>query len=298
MNTQHTRVFLIAALALIATPGFAEDDRGYSFFMALGQQHVTYKEEPSILPVKTDVSVTNPLIITGALYPVTADLLVSLDAETTFAADTTTEQWKATGAQFAGTALTNSTLQENQFKLQQTGTRLLAHYRLHKKWFVLTGPAFRTQTFKRFSFEPGPDNATTVLENQVVEESSSEILWQLGAALESEQLRDSRVHYGFRFYTAVPLWREVENTLIPGRTFPEKSGQDWTLEGRYSFAVFPNVHVGAWAQYSLSKRDSQKACVPFAGSNNPICGMNQAQAELPKSELRSGAYGLEVLWKL
>lgn len=294
---RHAALLLLTSLTSLVHAE-ADDQRGYSFFMALGQQRLHYEEKASILPVKTAADVTNPLLITGALYAISDDLLVSLDAEATFAADTTTEQWKATSNNFAGTPLTSNVLQEDQFKLQQSGTRLLGHYRLQDHWFLITGPAFRSQTFKRFGFQAGVDNATNIMSSQVVEESSSEILWQLGLALESEQLKDSKTHYSARLYTGMPLWREVENTLITNHTFDATSGRDWVFEGRYSYAVHPKIHVGAWAQYSISERGSQKTCIDSPGGNSAACGVNQSQAELPKSELRGLGYGVELLWKL
>jgi len=300
MSNDRIKFFALLLMSSLTSIAHAEtgDPRGYSFFMALGQQRLHYEEKASTLPVKTSVDVTNPLIITGALYAVSDDLLISLDAEATFAADTTTEKWKATSNNFAGTPLTNNILQEDQFKLQQSGTRLLGHYRLQDHWFLITGPAFRSQTFKRFGFQAGVDNATNIMSSQVVEESSSEILWQLGVALESEQLKDSKTHYSARLYTGIPLWREVENTLITSHTFDSTSGQDWVLEGRYSYAVHPKIHVGVWGQYSLSTRGSQKTCIAALGGNSAACGVNQSQAELPKSELRGLGYGIELLWKL
>lgn len=172
--------------------------------------------------------------------------------------------------------------------MQQSNTQLLGYYRLYEHGFFITGPAFRSQTFKRYGFSNGPDNATTIPANQVVEESSSEILWQLGVALESEQLRNSKSHYSTRFYTAKPVWREVENTALPDKTFSGNGGYDVTLEGRYSYAVLPVIQLGGWAQYSYSKR------------NGEIIAINDGahHAELPDSVLTGFAYGLELLWKL
>lgn len=294
------RWIVLPSFALMSAAAFGESEasRGYSFFMAIGQQKLNYSESPSILSVKTEVDATNPLLITGALYALSNNLLFSLDASTTFAADTTTEKWKATSATFGNTPLTNSLLQENQFKLQLTETKLLAHYRIRDHWFVITGPAFRSQTFKRFDFRPGPDNATNIPDNQVVEESASEILWQLGAALESEQLKDAKTHYSVRAYAAKPIWREVDNTLISSYTFDEAGGHDIVLEGRYSYAVHPQIHVGVWGQYLYSERDAQKTCINYSGANSSACGINRAQAELPESELKAISYGVELLWKL
>ena len=294
------RWIMLVALALLNSVASGEErgDRGYSFFMAIGQQKLNYQETPKILPAKTEVDVTNPLLITGALYALNDSLLFSLDASTTFVADITTEKWKATAATFGNSPLTSSLLQENQFKLQLTETKLLAHYRLHEHWFAITGPAFRSQTFKRFDFQPGPDNATHIPANQVVEESASEILWQLGAALESEQLKNKEAHYSVRAYAAKPLWREIDNTLISSHTFDDTGGYDVAIEGRYSYALDSRMHVGVWGQYLYSERDAQKTCINYSGANSSACGVNRAQAELPESELKGVSYGIELLWKL
>lgn len=291
-------IFAGACICACAAHATEAESRGFSFFMALGQQHLNYEETSGILPVETSVDVDNPMLITGALYALDDCWLFSLDATTTFAPDTTTEKWQATTDNFAGTPLTSSELQRNQFKLQQTDTRLLAHYRVHEQWFAITGPAFRTTTFKRFAFRAGPDNATTIIDGQVVDESTSEILWHVGVALESEQVRNSRSHYSLRLYGGVPVWREVENTLLTSHVFDDTNGYDLTLEARYSYAVHPHVHVGLWGQYIVSERDSQKSCTQNTGANSPVCGAGHSQVELPESSLRGLGYGIELLWKL
>ena len=95
-------------------------------------------------------------------------------------------------------------------------------------------------------------------------------------------------HYSARLYMGKPIWREVDNTALPNKTFNGTGGYDMTLEGRYSYAVLPNVHLGLWGQYSYSKRDSETTTIN-GGAN---------RAELPESTLAGFAYGLEMLWKL
>ena len=291
---------LACLLACVSLPSHAEDNRGYSYFMGLSKQTLSYQETASILPIKTHAAISSPLLVTGGLFPMTANVLLSLDAASTFAGQGTTETWSATSSTLQGAPLSNATLQTNQFKLQQTRTNLLVHYRLGGQWFGIAGPAFHSQTFKRYSFQAGPDNATNIIAGQVIDESSSEIQLQLGIAFESENLRYTASHTALRLYVAKPLWRSVENTLVPNATFAGTSGFDAVVEGRYSLAVRDKLHIGFWAQYLRSVRGSDKQCIADASRNGNVgvCGVNRSQAELPKSTLTSQAYGLELLWKI
>ncbi|HEX3140151.1 MAG TPA: hypothetical protein VHQ87_08860 [Rhizobacter sp.] len=51
-----------AAAAAAQTPApAASDDRGFSYFMGIGAQRLTYREHPSIVPAESKAQVTNPL---------------------------------------------------------------------------------------------------------------------------------------------------------------------------------------------------------------------------------------------
>ena len=119
--------------------------------------------------------------------------------------------------------------------------------------------------------------------NTTVEESASEVMGTVGMALESGPLRGQAVHYGLRAALGVPLWRRVENTSQPQATFDGTRGWDLAVEGRYSLAVMPNVHLGAWGKWALSSRGAQTRGTTL---------------ELPASRLQSLAAGVELLWKL
>ena len=293
--TRLTRLASLASLASLAlcTAGAAHaqtsapnlsqpDDRGFSFFMGMGAQRLTYRETSSILPVESKARVTNPLLITGAVYAVTPDVLFALDAESTFAPETVTEEWRATVSSFEGNPVNDPLLQTNRFSLQETKTKLLGHYRLHSQWFALGGAAFQSQSFKRYGFVANPANPWLSVTDHTVEESASEVMLTGGVALESERVRNTGSHYSLRATVAVPVWRRLENTGFPAHTFDGTKGYDVALAGRYSLAVVPNVHVGLWGQWSYSERDSQV----------------QGNVELPKSTLTGLAAGIEFLWKL
>ncbi|HET7795172.1 MAG TPA: hypothetical protein VFL64_17445 [Rhizobacter sp.] len=273
----------LAAQAQTSTPApAAGDDRGFSFFMGMGAQRLTYRETPSILPVESEARVTNPLLITGAVYAVTPDVLFALDAESTFAPRTVTEEWTATASSIGGVPVNNPLLQTNRFSLQETKTKLLGHYRLSGAWFALGGASFQTQSFKRYGFAAGPDNIVALPADRTVEESASEVLLLGGVALESERVRNTGSHYSVRATVGVPVWRRLENTAFPNYSFDGTKGYDLALAGRYSWAVVPNVHVGLWGQWSYAERDSQV----------------QGSVELPKATLSGLAAGIEFLWKL
>jgi hypothetical protein len=292
LNTHHplralagSAVLLLACAAAQAqTPAAASesaDDRGFSYFLGLGRQTVTYQEHVSMWPIRSKAEVSSPMLVTGALYSVSPNVLMTFDGESTFAPGKSTERWTTSAAVIGNTPITDPLLQTNQFSLQETHTKLLLHYRLHSQLFALAGPSFRTNTFTRSGFVAGTDGATDVSHGTVVE-TASEAMLHVGFALDSERVRGARSHYGLRLAAATPVWRRLENTSQPGVTFTGTRGYDLSLAGRYSWSVYPNVQVGGWAQYTFSERARQ----------------SKGLVELPRNELSSLAYGLELLWKL
>lgn len=258
-----------------------DDDRGFSYFLGLGRQDVTYRESVSMWPIKSKAEVSSPMLVTGALYSLSPNVLMTFDGESTFAPGKATERWTTDAATIGSTAITDPLLQTNQFSLQETHTKLLLHYRLKNQLFALAGPSFRTNTFTRSGFVAGTDNATDVSHGTVVE-TASEALLHVGLALETERVRNAGSHYGLRFTAAVPIWRRLENTSQPDVTFNGTKGYDLSLAGRCSWRVYPNVQVGGWAQFSYSERGRQA----------------RGLVELPRNELTSLSYGIELLWKL
>lgn len=275
----------LAALAAesAAPAALTLSDKGFSYFVGVARQDVRYRETGSFLPFRSEATSSSPLLITGALYAVTDDLLFSVDSESTFYPNRTTETWSATAPVFNGVPLNSPVLQTNGFSLNQAQLQLLGQYRVSGPWFGSGGLTFRTQSFKRFSFKPGPDGAVDTPANTTVEESSGEVLLQLGLALESEQVRQADRHYGLRATVGLPLWRRVENTNTPTLQFNGTRGWDLALEGRYSMAVRQNVHLGGWGKWTLAQRGRQSA---------------GPDAELPESRQQILSYGLELLWKL
>ena len=164
----------------------AEDfrDIGFSYFLGLGGQTASYHEYSSSQPVRSKATTTSPLIVNGALYAVNHDLLFSLGNETTFAPGSTTETWTATSTSLDGHVLTDPTVQRNGFNLTQNTSQLLGYYRVTGNWFAVGGPSLHTQTFKRYSFVPGVDDAVAVPTDRTIEESTNEIVADLGVALD------------------------------------------------------------------------------------------------------------------
>jgi hypothetical protein len=266
---------------------FKSSDKGFSYFLGLGHQGLKYRENAKLLPVKSSVKTSSPIFVTGALYAVNDDLLFSVDSEGTFYPKRATESWNSTAPVFNGVILTDSLLQENRFALSQNHTQILGHYRLSGANFLIAGPAVHTQSFKRFSFKIGPDKAVTTPKDTVVEESSGEIILNVGWALESEQVRGKDAHYGLRAVVGVPIWRRVDNTNVPDVQFTNARGYDLLLEGRYSYAIHSGVHFGLWGKMLTSRRERES-----------LPRLNGDTAELPNSRLDSMSYGIEFLWKL
>jgi hypothetical protein len=258
------------------------DNIGFSFFLGLGGETARYREKSSLLPVESKATATSPLIVSGALYAINRDLLFSLSNTGTFAPRGTTETWTATSTQFNGQALVDRVVQRNGFSLAQNTTQLLGYWRLGSDWFAVAGPSLHTQTFKRYSFTQGVDQAVDLPTDRTIEESTSEILANIGIALESGRVRGEASHYGLRAMLGLPVWARTDNTEWPDVHFKSTSGVDLALEARYSRALFEDIHAGLWGQWMTSVRRSTTA--------GPL--------ELPRSRLSTLSYGLELLWKL
>lgn len=264
-------------------PALSLADKGFSYFIGVAHLSSRYREDVRLLPVRSEAKTSSPLLVTGALYAVTPDVLVSLDNETTFAPRAATETWTATAPVIDGTTLTSPTLQTDRFRLSDSSTRLMGHYRVREQAFVLAGPSFHSRSFRRYGYVAGPDRVVTIENGQTTEETSAEVVFNLGAALESEGVRGRDTHYSVRALVGLPVWRRVENTATPQTTFDSVRGYDLSLEARYSHAVLDNLHLGGWLKLSRSQRASDTAGTSL---------------ELPRSRLDGLAYGVELLWKL
>lgn len=264
-------------------PAPTKQDRGFSYFLGLGRQDVRYEESLNLAPIRSHARTSSPLIVTGALYAVNDDLLLSVNSEFTFYPGEATERWKYTGPSLATANLTSPLLQSNGYSLTQSSTQLLGHYRVAGPWFAVAGTTLHTLSFKRFGFVSGPDNAVdTPPTSTVVEETTGEVLLNLGLALESERVQGSTEHFGMRALLGVPAWRRTQNTDVQNLRFSRAQGLDLAIEGRYSRAIYRGVHLGAWGKWLTSRRGRETL-----GGN-----------ELPDSKLDSMSYGVELLWKL
>lgn len=279
--------FVVAGAMLFTNAASADDigtggaaESGFSFFMGLGQSTVRYQETASTLPVKSDVQVNNIILNSGALYALDYDYLFSIENLSTFYPGKATESWNATSAfTSGGYSFQSGLLQQNSFSLSQSTTRLYLHRRLADNWFVMGGPSFGSNSFKRYGFVAAQPGVNT---GSVVEESSSEILVNLGLELESERVLNRPSHYSLSLSVGAPVWRRLQNTNYPNDTFDATQGYDVMLAGRYSWAIMRYAQIGLWGQLSTSHRGSQTI----------------GNAELPSSKLDAASYGVELLWKI
>ncbi len=261
-------------------------DRGFSYFLGLARQTTAYSERPSAdilgLHVITANKTRSAMLVSGALYAFNDVLLLSLDNHSTFAPATSTERWReGQGA----------LLQTNRFNLSQSNTRALGYLRARNDLFWTGGVNFRSQSFKRYDFQ-STDSRIDVSDSTPTEESSSEVVAEIGLAIEGERVKRSDRHYGFRVSVGTPLWRQTTNTSYPGLTFSKRHGWDVNVEGRYSWALNDIAHLGLWGKYTFSERAAERLSY--------ISRTTQAArvAELPLSHLRSTTLGVELLWKL
>lgn len=267
-------------------------DKGFSYFIGLGQQTQRYEEKASLVDAHSRVITRSPMLVAGALYALGPDLLFSMDSLSTFAPGRGHERWQAGSLQFNGRTLQDTLLQTNRYSLSTNQVLLAGHRRLQPAapWFGTLGLGFRNLSFKRFDFQPGPDStgsdpAIALPTDRTVTEDSSELLLHAGLSLDSEQVRGASRHYGARLSLATPVWRRVENSYHPLAQYTDTfGGWDLALEGRYSVAVLPQVHIGGWARVATAHR---ARIVDDAGAT-----------EVPRSRLDSLSWGLELLWKL
>lgn len=262
-------------------------DRGFSYFIGLGQQVQRYEERASLVDARSHVITRSPMLVAGALYALGPDLLFSMDSLSTFAPGRGHETWRAGSTQFQGQSLQDTLLQTNQYSLSTNQVTLAGHRRLQPAapWFGSAGLGFRNLAFKRFGFAAGPDHAVNLPTDRTVSEDSSELLLHAGLSLDSEQVVGAPTHYGARLSLGVPVWRRVENSYHPLNRYTDSfGGWDLALEGRYSVALLPQVHLGGWARLASAQR---RRIVDDAGAT-----------EVPRSRLDSLSWGLEMLWKL
>ncbi len=287
MHKQHSKC--VVALVGVATMGLRlataqaqslpefrpSPSRGFSYFLGVAQQTATYSEKPSIVDVNMAAKTRSAMLVSGALYAFNDDLMLSLDNLSTFAPAISQENWHAGDG---------TLLQTDRFSLSQSNTRALAYVRNRDNIFWVGGINFRSQSFKRYDFQAKSD--LVEVDTAPTEESSSEIVAEVGVAIESERVKESSTHSGLRLTVGTPLWRQVTNTSYPGLTFSNNQGWDVNLEGRYSWAIAPIAHLGLWGRYGFSRRHSE------------VMAFGSRQAEMPTSSLRSTTVGVELLWKL
>jgi hypothetical protein len=274
--------FFITGGAAIAdeVPAADVSEKGFSFFMGLGGSIVRYQETTRSYPIKSDVQASNMILNSGALYVLNEEYLFSVENMSTFYPGNATESWNATSTFTVNANTYNSgLLQQNNFSLSQSNTILMLHKRIESGWFVMGGPTFGTNSFRRNAFVAVSGVA---ISNSTVEESSSEILANLGIGFESEQLRNTPTHYSFSLTAGAPVWRRLQNTDVPNVVFSSTDGYDIALEGRYSWALRKDMHLGVWGRLSSSIRGSQTI----------------GAAELPDTRLDTANFGLDLLWKL
>ncbi len=300
-----TRLGTLSAMAITALSATAQaqslpefkpsPDRGFSYFLGLAQQTTSYSEKPSIFKVSMATKTRSAMLVSGALYAFNDDLLMSLDNLSTFAPVSSRETWLARSStlpvkdpdtgNWVETPVTGPLLQTDRFSLSQSNTRVLGYLRSMNHTFFVGGLNFRSQSFKRYDFK--------VYQKQIVgeqptptEETSSELVAELGVAFESERVKATATHYGARVTVGTPLWRRTTNTNYPDLVFDHRGGWDANVEGRYSWSLTEIVHMGVWGKYTFSERSSQV----FTDGGDKF--------ELPRSHLRSTTVGVELLWKL
>jgi len=257
---------------------------GYSYFN-FGVENINYQETPNNISVKSESSVSNFIIRTGGLYPISPDFNFSIDATASFAPEQSTEQWHHTGS--------GELLQKNLVTLTNASTVVLLHYKVSSSWQLLAGGSFSEETFKRFHFETISPDLVQDFSGSLIEESFSHFYLNLGIGYGSDMLKGQADHFSVRAYIGLPLWSETRNTTYPETTWTENNSYTINLQAQYSIAINENFQIGLYTSYGFIDRGGEGVF----GAYNAITKLEDSYVSIPDAQTKRFMLGLEVLWQ-
>ncbi len=261
-------------LFLISSPICARDlpeNGGLSYFAAFGVENIYFTEKASILPVESEVTVTNPILNSGGLFVLSDLWYFSIDNTTTMYPYTSEESWHIedgksiafvdpnSGNTLAEYDSSDNPIQQNSLSYGLTTHTTMAHRRLTRTFDVMTGLRYRFHLFKRF--DPRSDLPEIQQNWEIVEETVGELIGVVGFGYKSGPLEGRRYRVETRFVYGHPLLSRVENTNYPGTVFTETSGQDLEVAGFFSWAATQKFHTGLMLQADARWRDAQRKMV-------------------------------------
>lgn len=275
--------------SVVAQQTHNSDKYGYSYF-TVGLENVTYQEHFGGL--RSDVTVTNPILNTGGLYYVNDDFDFSIDALASFSPQSSNEEWANNGA----------SIQKNQMEYLKTATNIQLHYKLQDNWRVIGGPSLTYQTFTRYGVK-NHTNAGNKYFYGTWEETSTDIFMDVGLAYDDGSLYLSdKWHISGKATFGLPVWSVTSNTQFEDVDFYD-FGYRAAVEGSVSYEVTPGLHLGWYAMFGYEKRfQSDTETVTTTYCKTMVDGVctdyvtEQKKATLPEADTYTFSTGLQALW--
>ena len=239
---------VLTCVGLSADSTFAQDryKKGYTYFSILTtKMNYTSNYTSSgggILndgdKVKTDATSTNPVYVTGGLYPFNDSFDVSTEVSTTLTPQRAKETSKVNGSK----AMTNYS------DMLSNNIQLLCHYKITDAHRIVFGGTYNFSSYKRYKFVQA--NGVN-LNLGVTEQRSTSIALQTGYWYEGYY--DSKVHINFRALVGYGAWVHTENT-DSDKTFNNNGGYNGDLYLSVGYELFTDKELGLLTGYSIQHR--------------------------------------------
>lgn len=279
--------------ALICSVSFGATNRnfdGYSYF-AMGIENFQYSEKfiykfpasytstynnkpyvkGQVVAVKSKINVTSPVYLSGGLIRFSPKWDLSMDFTSTLKPHVTTEKWLDRGD--------NSIITENYATIMSNSMRFLMHYKLTNEHRITFGIHYVLNTFKRFN------NANTTGTTQLVEETSSTAMLDLGYWFESNTAAKNGFRVKYSITGGYPIYEDVENTAAPELSFNKATGFNLDSSMYVGYTLFKGVELGVFGSYSYMYRDGE--------TKNTSTG----KVIWPTNITQATRGGLQVTWK-
>jgi len=284
------KLLTLSVIAACAFAGNVKDRNfdGYSYF-AVGIEHFEYNEKfiyqfknayigengktypaKSTVAVKSKLSVTNPVYLSGGLIRFTPKWDLSMDFASTLKPNETTEKWLDRGD--------DSTIMSNYATIMSNSMKFLLHYKFTNVHRLTFGFSYYLNTFKRYN---NPDESTT----QLVEETTSTLVLNLGYWFESNTAAKDGFRIKFNIEGGLPVYENVKNTAAPSVTFSKPTGFNFSSGLSVGYTLFRGLEMGLFTNYSYMYRDGD---TKYVNGNKIIWPTNITQ---------SLQGGLQVVWK-
>jgi len=286
------KILIISIAAACAFAANIKDRNfdGYSYF-AVGMEHFEYNEKfiytfknayqgengkiytaNSNVAVKSDLSITQPVYLSGGLIRFNPKWDLSMDFSSTLKPNEAKEKWLDRGD--------DSTILSNYATIMSNSMKFLLQYKLTNMHRLTFGFSYFLNTFKRYN---NPNQQTS---QYLVEETASTLVLNLGYWFESNTAAKDGLRIKFNVEGGLPIYENVTNTAAPSLTFNNTTGFNFSTGLSVGYTIFRGVELDLFSNYLYMYRDGQTKNL---NGNKVIWPTNITQ------ELQGG---LQVTWKL